>query len=145
MFNLENFGITTGRLTADPQIYDNADGSKKVRITVAAPNAYKNRDGGRGTQFIPLESFIPAERAVNGDGVFGMLHQGDKVTAQYSVRNNNYARADGERVYGIVLQIDAIRFGETRAVVSARQQAKAAVEQKGKKGRASKPAAAKAA
>ena len=126
MFNLDNYGITSGRLVSDPQIYDNADGSKKVRITVAATNNYRNRDGSRTSQFLPLEDFIPARRARKGNGVYDLMHQGDKVTVQYTVKNNNYTKENGEQVYDIVLHIDSVRLDETKAITEARQAAKAA-------------------
>lgn len=129
MFNIENYGITTGRLTTDPQVYENSDGSCKIRITVAAANNYKNRDGSRGAQFLPLEDFISAKRARKGNRVYDLMHQGDKVTVQYTVKNNNYEKVNAagvsEMVYGIVLQIDNIRLLESRTTTSARQAAKA--------------------
>lgn len=125
MFNIDNYGITSGRLVSDPQVYDNADGSKKIRITVAAANNYKNRDGSRTSQFLPLEDFIPARRARKGNGVYDLMHQGDKVTVQYTIRNNNYTRDNGEQVYNIVLHIDSVRLDETKAITEARQAAKA--------------------
>lgn len=126
MFNIDNYGVTSGRLVSDPQIYDNADGSRKVRITIAAANNYKNRDGSRSSQFLPLEDFIPSRRARKGNGVYDLMHQGDKVTVQYTVRNNNYTRDNGEQIYNIVLHIDSVRLDETKAITEARQAAKAA-------------------
>lgn len=124
MFNLDNYGVTTGRLTTDPQFYDNSDGSRKVRLTVAATNIYKDSDGNRSAQFLPLEAFLPKRKAKNGNHVFDMMHQGDKVMIQYTVKNNNYEREneDGskEMVYGLVLQIETVKLLETKATTAAR-------------------------
>ena len=123
MFNLNNYGVATGRLTANPFVYQNADGSQKVRITLAASDNYKNADGKRSTQFLPFEAFIPAERNL---GVFGMIHSGDKISIAYTVKNNNYRdKSTNEMIYGIVLQIEKISLEESKATTAARQAAKA--------------------
>ena len=104
MFNLNNYGVATGRLTADPFVYHNTDGSQKVRITLATNDNYKNADGKRSTQFLPFEAFIPAERNL---GVFSMIHSGDKISVAYTVKNNNYRdKTTNEMIYGIILQIE---------------------------------------
>ena len=123
MFNLNNYGVATGRLTADPFVYQNADGSQKVRITLATNDNYKNADGKRSTQFLPFEAFIPAERNL---GVFSMIHSGDKISIAYTVKNNNYRdKSTNEMIYGIVLQIEKISLEESKATTAARQAAKA--------------------
>ena len=123
MFNLNNYGVATGRLTADPFVYHNTDGSQKVRITLATNDNYKNADGKRGTQFLPFEAFIPAERNL---GVFGMIHTGDKISVAYTVKNNNYRdKTTNEMIYGIILQIEKINLEESKATTAARQAAKA--------------------
>lgn len=123
MFNLNNYGVATGRLTADPFVYQNTDGSQKVRITLAASDNYKNADGKRSTQFLPFEAFIPAERNL---GVFGMIHSGDKISVAYTVKNNNYRdKTTNEMIYGIILQIEKISLEESKATTTARQAAKA--------------------
>ena len=123
MFNLNNYGVATGRLTADPFVYQNADGSQKVRITLATNDNYKNADGKRSTQFLPFEAFIPAERNL---GVFSMIHSGDKISVAYTVKNNNYRdKTTNEMIYGIILQIEKISLEESKATTTARQAAKA--------------------
>lgn len=123
MLNLNNYGIVTGRLTADPFIYQNNDGSRKIRITLAVSDNYKNTDGKRSTQFLPLEAFIPVDRKL---GVFDMIHAGDKISAAYTVKNNNYTdKNTNKTVYGLVLQIERISFEESKTTTTARQAAKA--------------------
>ncbi len=123
MFNLNNYGVATGRLTADPFVYHNTDGSQKVRITLATNDNYKNADGKRSTQFLPFEAFIPAERNL---GVFDMIHTGDKISVAYTVKNNNYRdKTTNEMIYGIILQIEKISLEESKATTTARQAAKA--------------------
>ena len=123
MLNLNNYGIVTGRLTTDPFIYQNSDGSRKIRITLAVSDNYKNTNGKRSTQFLPLEAFIPVDRKL---GVFDMVHAGDKFSAAYTVKNNNYTdKNTNKMIYGLVLQIERISFEESKTTTTARQAAKA--------------------
>lgn len=124
MKNIRNYGIVTGRLTRDPVFYDNKDGSRKVRFTVAAQNHFANEKWERGSQFIPLEAFIPAKQ--NGNGAYDYLDSGDLVSCSYTLQNNNYKDKHGEMVYGIILLVDSIALLETKVSKEARLAAKAA-------------------
>lgn len=116
--NLNNYGVATGRLTADPIFFTNKDGSRRCRFTIATANAYKSTDGTRGAQFVPIESFIPAD---NQSSIYDMLSKGMLVTAQYEIRNNNYTDKQGEPHYDIILQADAVRIQESKSVTEARK------------------------
>lgn len=132
MMNPDNFGIVKGRLTKDPIVRDNSDGSKKIQMTIAASDTYKNpADNKRTTQFVPLEAFIPKETVEKkGIGAYALIHQGDKVSVSYSVRNNNYVdKNTNQPVYGIVLQIDTIKLDESKTVTDARLASRMAKEQ----------------
>ena len=125
MLNIDNFGLAEGRATSDPVVFDNKDGSKKVRITLAIPNNYKNRDGSRSSEFIPFESFIPAGRANEGVGIFQNIGKGDLLKVEYSLKNNDYTDAAGNKVYGIVCMIDSLKMVEPKTVTDARHAANA--------------------
>lgn len=129
MANVRNFGVVTGRLSKDVVGFPNADGSRKFMITVAVPNNYKStNDKGESvveSEFISLEGFVPADKQ---DGVYTLMHEGDLVSIEYSVRSNNYVDKQGVAQYGQVLRIntDGIALLETKAVTEARAQKKAA-------------------
>ena len=55
----------------------------------------------KGSQFLPLEAFISADRS--GDGAYGCINGGDLVSCSYTVNNNNYTDRHGQKVYGLVL------------------------------------------
>ena len=114
--NIRNFGVAEGRLTRDPYIVENKDGSKKVMLTVAAQNDFKNKDGKRDSQFISLEGFIPAGKDT---GVYTLLHKGDMVGLGYTVRTNNYTDKKGGTVYSQVLFIQTVDLRETKAAAAA--------------------------
>ena len=111
MMNTNNFGIIRGRLADDIKVFDNKDGSRKVVFKVAAANNYKDKDGKRNVQFIPFESII--SKTKSNLGVYDYMHKGDKVSVQYSVRNNNYEK-DGVMHYGITLFAESITLEESK-------------------------------
>lgn len=116
--NQRNFGIAEGRLTKDPVIFNNNDGSRKIMVTLAVQDNFKGRDGKKGTQFIDLEAFVGAGQQSNG--VFEYIHKGDLVGIEYTVRTNNYEK-NGETVYGQVLFIQNVDLKESKNVTDARR------------------------
>lgn len=119
MANIRNIGIAEGRLTKDPVVFNNSDGSKKVMVTVAVQDNYKNSGTGeRGTQFINLEAFISNKS--QGLGAFDYMHKGDLVGFEYTVRSNNYTDKDGVAHYGQVLFIQSTDLKETKKSQAAR-------------------------
>lgn len=123
MRNMRNFGIVTGRLTKDPDFHDNRDGSRKVRFTIAAQNQFADKEGKRGSQFIPLEAFLSYKQ--EGNGVYDYLEQGDLVSCSYTILNNNYRDKDGNMVYSLSLLVDSVTLLETKASKEARIAARA--------------------
>lgn len=123
MINPSNFAVTIGRLTDDVKVFENSDGSKKIRFTVAASDNYKGKDGQRGSQFIPLEAFIGAGKDL---GVYGRMHKGDQVEIMSSIRNNNYTDKAGNPVYGLSIFVEQVNLLESKTVTDARAAANAA-------------------
>ena len=118
--NLNNFGIAMGRLAADPKIFENADGSRKVRVSVVCKDRYKS-DGGKGYQVLPMERFIAKGANL---GAFGLIHEGDLIEAQYTARSNIYTDDQGETHYGLVLMIEQIEIRESKTVTERRRASK---------------------
>lgn len=125
--NMNNFAVLRGRLTADPAVFANKDGSSKVKFTIAAENNYKNKDGKREAQMIPVEAFTKDF----AKSPFASIHKGDKVSLECSLRNNNYTDKDGKQVYSTIVFVESIQFEESKSVTEARaaeNAAKAAAE-----------------
>lgn len=99
--NLANFGIVQGNLAKDPKVFENADGSKKVYLTVAARNNFPSKDGSTGTQFIDLQAFIPKGGNM---GPLEYLKKGSHTTLAYTVVRDSYEK-DGETVYNQYLRV----------------------------------------
>lgn len=116
--NTSNFGIVEGRLAKDPVIFENSDGSKKVKLTVCARDSFRGRDGQVATQFVELDGFIPATS--NGLGVYAYTTKGRRVSVAYGVRTNNYTdKKTGATVYTQVLQINGVQLVDPPAHASA--------------------------
>lgn len=123
--NTRNFGIAEGRLTRNPAILMNKDGSAKVKLTIAAQDNFQNKDSGkRGSQFINLDAFVRAEKV--DTCVYNAMHEGDLICAHYTVKTNNYKDADGKDVYDQILQIQEVDLRESKSVTDARAAKKAA-------------------
>lgn len=123
--NTRNNGTAIGRLASDPRFFDNKDGSRTVRFTVLVDQDYVNANGERGTDAVPVERFIPADR---GNGVFDMAHQGDLVQVSYRATTDSYVDRNGERRYVTKLIVSDVQLLESRKVTTARL-AKRAAEQ----------------
>lgn len=103
MANVRNFGVMLGRLVADPMVFDNANGSKKVRFTVAVRDNFKTQ-GEYKSQFIPVEAFIPAGK---GLGIYEYTKKGSLVDLEYSVRTSIQEK-DGEKRYFTNLVVQSV-------------------------------------
>ena len=111
MMNTSNFGILKGRLADEVKVFDNKDGSRKIMFKLAVNDNFKGKNGERKTHFIPLETII--SKAKDTNGVYDYINKGDKVTVQYSIRNNNYEK-DGVMHYGITLFAESVNLEETK-------------------------------
>ena len=113
--SVKNHGTATGRLAADPRVFINADGSKKVLFTLMVDRHFRNRETGeRASDAIPLEAWVAA--TTEGTGPFQYLGTGDLITVFYTVRSSTYAdKATGEIRYGVALTVRELDFLESRA------------------------------
>lgn len=115
-----NRGTATGRLAADPKIFVNADGSKKVMFTLMVGRAWRNKETGeRLSDAIPLEAWVAA--TTEGTGPFAYLGKGDMITVSYAVRSSTYANRNGEVQYGLALTVNELEFLESRAATQQRR------------------------
>lgn len=119
MANLANHGSITGKLAADPIAFTNADGSKKVFVTVYAQRNYRSRDGQRQADRISLETFVAA--TTDGLGVFDHMHRGDLVQLGFTMRSDEYPHpTTGEIIYKQYLRIESANLLDSVTTVNAR-------------------------
>lgn len=114
--NISNVAIIRGRLTADPVMFQNKDGSTKVKATIAVTRNFKNGKGERDTDFIPVEAFVRA----GSNNPWSLTHKGDLIGVEASIRSNNYTDKNGQTVYSTVIFAESLSFEESKAVTDAR-------------------------
>lgn len=115
--NTRNHGIAIGRLAADPRFFANSDGSRTVRFTVLVDQDFTDRNGERGTDAVPVERFIPADRP---NSVFDMIHKGDLVEVAYRTTTDSYMDRAGEQHFVTKLIVADVQMLESRKVTTER-------------------------
>lgn len=117
MSNPRNSGTVVGRLTKDPVIFANQDGSKKVAFTLMADHNYTDSEGNRGADAVPVEAFVRA--TTNGTGPFASIHKGDLVAVNLKLRQDRYTK-QGVEIFELKAIVEDITFLEPRSVTQAR-------------------------
>lgn len=97
-FNPNNYGFASGRLVNDPKVWEN-DRTVTIKVKVALSHTRPDADGNYGSDFVEFTSFLRKDENYKGLGVYGKIHQGDRVNLNYSLRNNNWTDANGEQHY----------------------------------------------
>lgn len=123
--NVNNFFVESGRLTKDPIISTNANGTGRVRLTLAVQDNFRStNDKGekvKQSQFLNMEALISKDKMAAGDiGVYGHMHSGDKITVQGSIRNNDYTDKNSQKVYSLSLFIENVNLEESKSVTDRR-------------------------
>ena len=93
-----NNSTLVGRLTRDPQILPNKNGGKTVLFTLAVERSYKDSEGNRPTDYIPVKAFVQDKAKSNGP--FDYMKKGQLVAIEAELRSSQYEK-DGETVYGL--------------------------------------------
>lgn len=118
MSNPRNSGTLTGRLAGDPQVFNNSDGSKKVRFTLMVDRNFVSKaTNERDSDAIDAEAFI--NKATNGLGPYANVHKGDLVQVQTTLRKDVYAK-NGQTVYDLKVVAEEITYLEPKSVTQAR-------------------------
>lgn len=119
MSNAANTGNLIGRLAADPRVFSNADGSKKVAFALYIDRAYKTRDGKTITDQVSVEAFV--NNQVDGLGPYTNVHKGDLVALNTHIEQVPYEDKAGKTVYPAAkIAVDSITYLESRTTTQAR-------------------------
>lgn len=103
-----NVLVLNGRITKDPQSKEIGE-TTIVNFDVAVDNVRKEKDGTRGTTFLPVICFNAI--AIN---VAKHLHKGSKVAIVGSIQQRNFIRKDGSKgsVYEVIA--DSVEFLDSK-------------------------------
>lgn len=94
--SLNNVSLA-GRLVRDPEIVENKKG-KTVLFTVAVERNYKDSDGNRPVDYVPVKAFI--REGAKSNGPYDYMVKGQIVAIKAELRATQYQK-DGETVYGL--------------------------------------------
>lgn len=86
-----------GRLAREPKIMDNKKG-KTVLLTLAVERSYKDAEGNRPVDYVPVKAFI--REGAKSNGPFDYMVKGQLVSIQAELRATQFEK-DGEKVYGL--------------------------------------------
>lgn len=139
MSNPTNHGSVVGRVTQAHKVFENANGSKTVLVTLAVDNNY--RSGPKQevqTNLVPLRAYVPA--GTEGLGSWDRVNVGDQIAQNFRIAAVPYEK-DGITQYPVTLETDGPpAFLESRATTAAR----AAKRNQGSSDPAGPPAGSKA-
>ena len=99
-----------GRITKDPQNQKFGE-TTIVNFDIAVDNIRKEKDGSRGTTFLPVVCFNNI-----GENVANHLHKGSKVAIRGAIQQRNFIRKDGTKgsVYEVIA--DSVEFLDPKPV-----------------------------
>lgn len=116
--NGNNFAKVTGRLTRDPVFFDNSDGSKTVKISLAYSEEFvRNGKSEPQPRYVELTGYIPEGK---GQGVYGYVVKGSKVGVFYEPYTQGFTRG-GKTVYEPTNEIKNVVLEETKSETEARR------------------------
>lgn len=110
-----NVLVLMGRITKDPTSTKSGE-TTIVNFDVAVGNIRKEKDGTRGTTFLPVVCFNTI-----GENVINHLHKGSKVAIKGAIQQRNFIRKDGSKgsVYEVIA--DSIEFLDSKPVEPSEQ------------------------
>ena len=110
-----NVLVLMGRITKDPTSTKSGE-TTIVNFDVAVDNIRKEKDGTRGTTFLPVVCFNTI-----GENVINHLHKGSKVAIKGAIQQRNFIRKDGSKgsVYEVIA--DSIEFLDPKPVETSEQ------------------------
>ena len=110
-----NVLVLMGRITKDPTSTKSGE-TTIVNFDVAVDNIRKEKDGTRGTTFLPVVCFNTI-----GENVINHLHKGSKVAIKGAIQQRNFIRKDGSKgsVYEVIA--DSIEFLDPKPVEPSEQ------------------------
>ena len=114
-----------GRTTRDPKIVENKNGGKTVLFTVAVERNYKDSEGNRPVDFVPVKAFIQDKAKSNGP--YDYLKKGQLIAVEAELRSSQYEK-DGETVYGldvVVKQSGLTLLERAKGAASAKEEVEA--------------------
>lgn len=100
-----NKAIITGRLTTEPTLKATPSGVSVCSFTVAVQRRFKDQNGERGADFIPVVTW----RGL-ADNCGKYLSKGKKVAVSGTIQTRTYEAQDGSKRYITEIVADEVEF-----------------------------------
>lgn len=104
-----NKAIISGRLTRDPELKTTQNQVEVCSFTVAVDRKFKNKDGERGTDFIPCVAWRSTAEFISR-----YFSKGSRIELCGSIQTRTYDDNDGKRVYVTEIAVDEVGFGDSK-------------------------------
>lgn len=99
--------VLIGRLTKDPDLRYTQSGIAVARFTLAVDRGFKNQDGEKQADFIPITVW-----RTQAENCAKYLQKGRLVAVAGRIQTGSYETPDGQRRYTTEVVADEVRFLE---------------------------------
>lgn len=106
-----NKAFIVGNLTKEPDSRTTGNGTAVCSFTVAVQRRFKNQNGEREADFIPVIAWRSTAEACGN-----YLHKGSKVAVCGTIQTRSYDAQDGGRRYVTEIVADEVEFLNTKGV-----------------------------
>ena len=107
-----------GNAARAPKLFEHANGSATVKLSVYARNTFKNKATGKvESEIVELTGYV---QDAKNPGVFGCVGSGDRVAVSYSLKTDVYTDKDGVKHYPLVARIDTVQLIDSKKESAAR-------------------------
>lgn len=104
-----NKAILMGRLVRDPEVRTTQSGVSVCTFTLAVDRRFKNANGDRQADFIPIVAWRQ-----QADFAAKYFRQGSRMVVVGSIQTRNWDDAEGKRHYATEVIADEIYFGDSK-------------------------------
>lgn len=104
-----NKAILMGRLTKDPELRQTNSGHSVVNFQIAVDRRFKNADGERETDFIPIVCWRKTAEFVKDYFV-----KGQRIALVGSIQVRSWEQEDGQRRYMTEVLADEVYFADSK-------------------------------
>lgn len=104
-----NKAVLSGNLTREPEVKTLPSGVTVCTFTLAVGRKFKNANGEKETDFIPIVAWRQQAEAASK-----YLHKGSKAAVSGSIQTRNYEAQDGTKRYVTEIIADEVEFLDSR-------------------------------
>lgn len=118
MSNPFNNGTIVGNTARAPKLFEHANGSATVKLSVYARSTFKNKSTGKvESDIVDLTGYV---QDAGTPGVFNCINAGDRIAVSYSLKTDVYTDKGGQKHYPLVARIDTVQLIDSRKESAAR-------------------------